>query len=202
MDNKHKNETALAIIDKGSLSEKITPPAKKSEIIEAMVQRRKAQIAAEISVATKEVSDASKVFQAAAKTAYEKYTFGRRVSTLAENYSASWYISGCGGVSHPSISVNSRINLPDVECAKLAPLAMKVREAELRLRWLNEHRLTESQIRGEIRRAMSPNRDANGLNVRVNAILNDGESLKVIDAALDAIRVNGDPKAKTIDLGR
>lgn len=111
MDNKHKNETALAIIDKGSLSEKITPPAKKSEIIEAMVQRRKAQIAAEISVATKEVSDASKVFQAAAKTAYEKYTFGRRVSTLAENYSASWYISGCGGVSHPSINVKSRLVL-------------------------------------------------------------------------------------------
>ena len=201
MDNKHKNETALAIIDKGSLSEKITPPAKKSEIIEAMVQRRMSQIKAEISIALVEVAEASKVFQAAAKTAYMKYTAGKRVATLAENYSASWYMSGCGGVSHPVIHVDSRINLPEVECAKLAPLAMKVREAELKLRWLNEHRCTESQIRGEIRRAMSPNRDANGINFRVNAILNDVESLKVIDAALDAIHVNGDPKNKAIDLG-
>ena len=201
MDNKHKNETVLAIIDKGSLSEKITPPAKKSEIIEAMVQRRMSQIKAEISIALVEVAEASKVFQAAAKTAYMKYTAGKRVATLAECYSAGWYISGCGGVSHPVINVNSHINLPEVECAKLAPFAMKVRKAELKLRSLNEHRLTESKIRGEIRRAMSPNRDANGLNFRVNAILNDVESLKVIDAALDTIRVNGDPKTKTIDLG-
>ena len=197
------NKSALVIQRTNEIAGSITPPAKKSEIIEAMIRRRMQKIDDEINAAKELSKNAREAFQAAAKQAFDAYLKGKRATAVSENYSASCWINsqwngdGVAKTEVAKVSVGSHINLPKLESDKLASLAIASRDADSALRKLERNSPTRSIVSGEIRRAMSGEKAP---NVRVNAILSDPESVKVIDAALATIHAQGDAKAPVVEL--
>jgi len=198
--NMKNKDTALAIRRTSSIADNITPPAKKSEIIEAMVRRRIQQIDEQIEAARVASENAQMAFDEASRKAFDAYVAKKSARALAQNYSASYYTKFQDGSYKPSVSVNAHINLPEVECEKLAKLAAVLNTADKELRSLKSHRPTESSVRGEIRRAMSAASGGGNISARVSAILSDTESVKVIDAALAEMRTKCYAKDTVVQL--
>ena len=164
---------------------KVTPPASKKEVIEAMVQRKLQLIKQEHDAAQQRLDAAVKEFRVVTTKTWESYVRSERfVSDALDQPNNPLQMSWSWPAFPREVGASKHMTLPEDFAVELMPLAKKIWDASSAVG--KAVRVCESMTAAKIREQIRGHAAGNAGN-RVSAILADAESVSALDGVLNAI---------------